>query len=62
MTHAEIRETIQWALNEMVYADKLLEQSKTASIPSVAKLLKEDSSVKYRTAVLTLKDAVSKLT
>jgi hypothetical protein len=62
MTQAEIRSTVQWALNEMAQSDRMLEQSKAASIPSVAKLLKEDSSVRYRTALLTLKDAANKLT
>jgi hypothetical protein len=58
MTHAQIRKTIQWALTEMDLADKMLEHSKAESIPSVAKMLKEDSSVRYRTAVLALKAAV----
>jgi len=58
MTHAQIRRTIAWALTEMDLADKMLEQSKAESIPSAAKLLKEDSSVRYRTAVLALKAAV----
>lgn len=62
MTHAEIRSTIAWALIEMDRADNMLEQSQRESIPSVAKLLKEDSSVKYRTAVLALKDAANQLT
>ena len=58
MTHAEIRTTIAWALREMDRADQRLDQSETESIPSVAKMLKEDSSVAYRNAVLILKDAV----
>ena len=58
MTHEQIRTTIAWALDEMTQADKMLEQSKTESIPSVAKLLKEDSSVRYRTAVNVLKATV----
>jgi hypothetical protein len=58
MTHAQIRAKVQWALDEMTQADKMLEQSKTESIPSVAKLLKEDSSVRYRTAVNVLKATV----
>lgn len=62
MTQTEIRTTIQWALIEMDRADRMLELSQHESIPGAAKLLKEDSSVKYRTAVLALKDAVSKLT
>jgi hypothetical protein len=62
MTHEQIRTTIAWALREMDRADQRLEQSKTASIPSVAKLLKEDSSVAYRNAVLTIKDAANQLT
>jgi uncharacterized tellurite resistance protein B-like protein len=45
MTHAEIRTTIAWALREMDRADQRLDQSETESIPSVAKMLKEDSSV-----------------
>lgn len=61
MTHAEIRTTIAWALIEMDRADRMLELSHHESIPGVAKLLKEDSSVKYRTAVLTIKDAVNQL-
>ena len=61
MTHDQIRTTIAWALIEMGRADQKLEQSKTESIPSVAKMLKEDSSVAYRNAVLTLKDAASRL-
>jgi hypothetical protein len=58
MTHEQIRAKVQWALDEMTQADKMLEQSKTESIPSVAKLLKEDSSVRYRTAVNVLKATV----
>jgi vesicle coat complex subunit len=61
MTHAEIRTTIAWALREMDRADQRLDQSETESIPSVAKMLKEDSSVAYRNAVLILKDAVNQL-
>ena len=61
MTHEEIRKTIAWALTEMDRADKILEQSNRESIPSAAKMLKEDSSVAYRTALLTLKDAASRL-
>jgi hypothetical protein len=58
MTHEQIRAKVQWALDEMTQADKMLEQSKTESIPSVAKMLKEDSSVRYRTAVNVLKATV----
>jgi hypothetical protein len=50
------------ALNDMARADTMLQKSHRESIPSVAKLLREDSAVLYRSAVLTLKDAVSKLT
>jgi hypothetical protein len=42
-------------------ADRMLELSQHESIPSAAKLLKEDSAVLYRSAVLELKDAVSHL-
>jgi vesicle coat complex subunit len=59
MTHAEIRTTIAWALREMDRADQRLDQSETESIPSVAKMLKEDSSVAYRNAVITIKEAAS---
>ena len=45
----------------MERADQRLEQSETESIPSVAKMLKEDSSVAYRNAVLTIKEAVNQL-
>jgi hypothetical protein len=61
MTHAEIRTTIAWALREMDRADQSSTSRSTESIPSVAKMLKEDSSVAYRNAVLILKDAVSQL-
>jgi hypothetical protein len=61
MTHEEIRTTIAWALIEMGRADQMFEKSKTESIPSVAKMLKEDSSVAYRNAVLAIKDAASYL-
>jgi hypothetical protein len=61
MTHAEIRTTISWALINMDRADRKLELSEHESIPSVAKMLKEDSAVLYRSAVLTLKDAASQL-
>ena len=61
MTHAEIRTTISWALINMDRADRKLELSEHESIPSVAKMLKEDSAVLYRSAVLTLKDAVNQL-
>ena len=61
MTHAEIRTTISWALINMDRADSKLELSEHESIPSVAKMLKEDSAVLYRSAVLTLKDAASQL-
>ena len=61
MTHAEIRTTISWALINMNRADRKLELSEHESIPSVAKMLKEDSAVLYRSAVLTLKDAASQL-
>jgi hypothetical protein len=60
MTHAEIR-TTAWALINMDRADRKLELSEHESIPSVAKMLKEDSAVLYRSAVLTLKDAASQL-
>lgn len=62
MTQTEARETALRALNSMARADRMLEQAKDEPIPSVAKLLREDSAVLYRSAVLTLKDAVSKLT
>ena len=62
MRQAEIRSIALNALKDMERSDALLEQSKTESIPSVAKLLKEDSSVRYRTALLTLKDAANQLT
>ena len=61
MTHAQIRKALAWALREMERADQRLEQSETESIPSVAKMLKEDSSVAYRNAVLTIKEAVNQL-
>jgi hypothetical protein len=61
MTHAQIRKALAWALREMERADQRLEQSETESIPSVAKMLKEDSSVAYRNAVLTIKEAASHL-
>jgi vesicle coat complex subunit len=61
MTHAEIRTTIAWALREMDRADRKLDQSETESIPSVAKMLKEDSSVAYRNAVITIKEAARHL-
>jgi vesicle coat complex subunit len=61
MTHAEIRTTISWALINMDRADQRLELSEHESIPSVAKMLKEDSAVLYRSAVLTLKDAARQL-
>ena len=61
MTHAQIRETALRALIHMDRADRKLELSETESIPSVAKMLKEDSSVAYRNAVLTIKEAVSHL-
>jgi len=61
MTHAEIRAAVRLALDKMDKSDKVLQQSYTESIPSVAKLLKEDSAVLYRSAVLALKDAVSHL-
>jgi|GEM_PF-5364947 len=62
MTQDEIRQTAMRALNDMARADTMLQKSHRESIPSVAKLLKEHSAVLYRSAVLTLKDAVSKLT
>jgi len=62
MTQDEIRQTAMRALNDMARADTMLQKSHRESIPSVAKLLREDSAVLYRSAVLTLKDAVSKLT
>ena len=61
MTHAEIRTTISWALINMDRADRKLELSEHESIPSVAKMLKEDSSVAYRNAVITIKEAASQL-
>jgi vesicle coat complex subunit len=61
MTHAQIRETALRALINMDRADRKLELSEHESIPSVAKMLKEDSAVLYRSAVLTLKDAASQL-
>ena len=61
MTHAQIRETALRALIHMDRADRMLELSQHESIPSAAKLLKEDSAVLYRSAVLELKDAVNQL-
>ena len=61
MTHAQIRAAALHALIKMDRADRILELSQHESIPSVAKLLKEDSAVLYRSAVLALKDAVNQL-
>ena len=62
MRQAEIRSIALNALKDMARSDILLEQSERESIPSVAKMLREDSAVMYRCALLGLKDAVNKLT